>query len=133
MPAAGVGISPWTDMEATGGSFVTNAEVDPMVTREGIISIATTYLAGKDPRAPLASPIYADLTGLPPLLLQVGSIETLLDDTTVLAQRAREAGVEVEVDVWDDMPHVWHHFAPILPEARDAIQRMAEFMHKHTN
>ena len=132
MPAAGVGISPWTDMEATGQSFTTNAEVDPMVSRDGIFSIATTYLAGKDPRAPLASPIHADLTGLPPLLLQVGSIETLLDDTTVLAQRAREAGVEVEVDVWDDMPHVWHHFAPILPEARQAIQRMAEFMRKHT-
>jgi monoterpene epsilon-lactone hydrolase len=132
MPAAGVGISPWTDMEATGESFVTNAEVDPMVTRDGIHNIATTYLSGKDPRSPLASPIYADLTGLPPLLLQVGSIETLLDDTTVLAQRAREAGVEVEVDVWDDMPHVWHHFAPILPEARQAIQRMAEFMRKHT-
>ena len=132
MPAAGVGISPWTDMEATGESFVTNAEVDPMVTRDGIHNIATTYLSGKDPRSPLASPIYADLTGLPPLLLQVGSIETLLDDTTVLAQRAREAGVEVEVDVWDDMPHVWHHFAPILPEARQAIQRIAEFMRKHT-
>ena len=132
MPAAGVGISPWTDMEATGESFVTNAEVDPMVTRDGIHNIATTYLAGKDPRSPLASPIYADLTGLPPLLLQVGSIETLLDDTSVLAERAREAGVEVEVDVWDDMPHVWHHFAPILPEARQAIQRIAEFMRKHT-
>ena len=74
-----------------------------------------------------------DLTGLPPLLLQVGSIETLLDDTNELAKQARAAGVEVEVDVWDDMPHVWHHFAPILPEARQAIERIAEFMRKHMN
>ena len=133
MPAAGVGISPWTDMEATGRSFVKNAEVDPTVNRDRILQIAKIYLAGKDPRAPLASPIHADLSGLPPLLLQVGSIETLLDDTTVLAQRAREAGVEVEEDVWDDMPHVWHHFAPILPEGQQAIQSVADFMRKHTD
>ena len=132
MPAAGVGISSWTDMEATGESFTTNAEVDPSVNRERIYQIAKLYMAGKDLRAPLASPIHADLAGLPPLLLQVGSIETLLDDTNELARRARDAGVEVEVDVWDDMPHVWHHFAPILPEARQAIQRIGEFMRKHT-
>ena len=132
MPAAGVGISSWTDMEATGQSFIDNAEVDPSVNRDRILNIAKIYMAGKDLKAPLASPIHADLTGLPPLLLQVGSIETLLDDTNELAKRARAAGVEVEVDVWDDMPHVWHHFAPILPEARQAIQRIGEFMLKHT-
>ena len=65
-------------------------------------------------------------------MLQVGSIETLLDDTNELAKRAKAAGVEVEVDVWDDMPHVWHYYAPILPEARQAIQRIGEFMKKHT-
>lgn len=132
MPAAGVGISAWTDMEATGESFTTNAEADPSVNRERIQYIAGLYMAGKDLRAPLASPIHADLTGLPPLLLQVGSIETLLDDTNELARRAKAAGVEVEVDVWDDMPHVWHHYAPILPEARQAIARIGEFMRKHT-
>ena len=132
MPAAGFGISPWTDMEATGQSFATNAEVDPNVDRDRIYQIAKIYLAGKDPRAPLASPIHADLSGLPPLLLQVGSIETLLDDTTVLAKKAKEAGVEVEVDVWDDMPHVWHQFASILPEGQQAIERIGEFMRKHT-
>jgi acetyl esterase/lipase len=132
MPAAGVGISSWADMEATGQSFTTNAELDPSVNRERILTIAKIYLADKDPTAPLASPIHADLTGLPPLLLQVGSIETLLDDTNELAKRAKAAGVQVEVDVWDDMPHVWHHFAPILPEARQAIGRIGEFMKKHT-
>ena len=131
LPAAGVGISPWTDMEATGKSHTTNSEVDPLVKRDRLIEFGKAYLGGKDPRAPLASPIHADLTGLPPLLLQVGSTETLLDDSTLLAQRAREAGVEAEVDVWDGMPHVWHHFAPILPEARQAIERIAEFMRKH--
>ena len=119
-------------MEGTGRSFATNAEVDPTVNRDLILQIAKTYLAGKDPRAPLASPIHADLSGLPPLLLHVGSIETLLDDTTVLAQRAKEAEVKVEVDVWDDMPHVWHQFAPILPEGQQAIDRIGEFMRKHT-
>ena len=133
MPAAGVGISAWTDMEATGQSFMSNAEVDPSVNRDRILSIAKLYMADKDPSAPLASPIHADLTGLPPLLLQVGSIETLLDDTNELAKRAKAAGVQVEVDVWDDMPHVWHHFAPILPEARQAIGRIGEFMKKHTS
>ena len=131
-PAAGVGLSAWTDMEATGQSFAANAEIDPLVDKELIQRMAKTYLAGKDPRTPLASPIHADLSGLPPLLLQVGSIETLLDDTAVLAKKAREAGVEVEVDVWDDMPHVWQLFAAILPEGQQAIERIGEFMRKHT-
>ena len=67
-----------------------------------------------------------------PLMVQVGSIETLLDDSTVLAKRAKAAGVEVELDVWDDMPHVWHLFAPILPEARQAIERLGAFIKQHT-
>ena len=132
MPAAGVGISVWTDMEATGESFTYNAEVDPQLTRDGILAIAKIYMSGKNPKAPLASPINADLSGLPPLLLQVGSIETLLDDTNELANRARAAGVDVEVDVWDGMPHVWHMYSDILPEARQAIQRVGEFALKHT-
>ena len=132
MPAAGVCISPWTDMEATGQSYTTNAENDPSVSRERILKIAGVYLDGKDPRAPLASPIHADLTGLPPLLLQVGGIEVLLDDSTALKSRAKEAGVSVEMEVWDDMPHVWHHYAPILPEARKAIGKIGEFVLQHT-
>jgi epsilon-lactone hydrolase len=89
--------------------------LDPSVSRERISNIARLYLAGKNPQAPLASPMYADLHGLPPLLVQVGAIETLLDDARTLAARAQAAGVKVELEVWDDMPHVWHHFAPILP------------------
>ena len=118
MPAAGVCISAWTDMESTGQSHTTNAESDPSVSKERLLKIAKVYLDGKEPTAPLASPIHADLTGLPPLLLQVGSIEVLLDDSTLLKSRAKAAGVSVEMEVWDDMPHVWHHYAPILPEGR---------------
>jgi phosphinothricin tripeptide acetyl hydrolase len=97
-----------------------------------LLKIAAVYLDGKDPQAPLASPIHADLTGLPPLLLQVGGIEVLLDDSTMLKERAEKMGVSVEMEVWDDMPHVWHHYAPILPEARKAIGKIGEFVLEHT-
>ncbi len=128
MPAAGVCISPWVDMQASGQSFTTNATSDPSVTRDRILLIAAMYMAGKDPKAPLASPIHADLQGLPQLLIQVGSIETLLDDANAIAERAKAAGVKVELQVWDDMPHVWHHFASILPEGQQAIQCIDAFL-----
>jgi epsilon-lactone hydrolase len=131
MPAAGVCLSPWVDMEATGPSFVTNATLDPSVAKDRIVRMAGVYLAGKSPQAPLASPIHADLRGLPPLLVQVGSIETLLDDAKALTERAQAAGVSVECEVWEDMPHVWQHFAPILPEAQQAIARIGEFVRKY--
>jgi len=128
MPAAGVCISPWVDMEATGESFTTNAHVDPSVSRERILNIAKVYLAGKNPRAPLASPLYADLHELPPLLSVVGSIETLLDDARAITERAQAAGVEAVLEIWDDMPHVWTHFAPILPEGQQAVDRIGDFI-----
>ena len=131
LPAAGVCLSPWVDMQATGASFTANASVDPSVSRERILAIAETYLNGKSPQAPLASPMHADLRGLPPLLVQVGAIETLLDDARGLVERAQAAGVEVELDVWEDMPHVWQLYAPILPEAQQAIARLGDFLRKH--
>ncbi len=85
----------------------------------------------KDPRAPLASPVHADLRGLPPLLLQVGSIEVLLDDTIALAQKAKAAGVAVDLEVWDDMPHIWQQLSAILPEGQQAIDRIGEFLREH--
>ena len=132
MPAAGVCVSPWVDMEGLGESMETRAEADPMVNKENLMVSAKTYLGGADSRAPLAAPLYADLRGLPPLLIQVGDAETLLDDSTRLAGVAREAGVEVEMDVWDDMIHVWHVFAPILPEGKQAIKQAGDFIKKHT-
>ena len=132
MPAAGVCVSPWVDMEGLGDSMETRATADPMVGKESLLESAKTYLGGADARAPLAAPLYADLRGLPPILIQVGDAEVLLDDSTRLAGIAREAGVEVQMDVWDDMIHVWHLFAPMLPEGKQAISQAGEFIKKHT-
>ena len=132
IPGAAVCISPWVDMEGLGESMETRAAADPMVMKEGLLLSGKTYLGGADPRAPLAAPLYADLRGLPPMLIQVGDAEVLLDDSTRLAGVAREAGVEVKIDVWDDMIHVWHVFAPILPEGKQAISQAGEFIKKHT-
>ncbi len=132
IPAAGVCVSPWVDMEGLGDSMETRAAADPMVGKENLMVSAKTYLGGADPRAPLAAPLYADLHGLPPILIQVGDAEVLLDDSTRLAGIAREAGVDVQMDVWDDMIHVWHVFAPILPEGKQAIKQAGDFIKKHT-
>lgn len=132
LPAAGIGISPWVDMEGTGESMTTRAAVDPVVQKEGLLGMAKLYLGDADPKNPLAAPLHADLAGLPPLLLQVGDAETLLDDSTRLAERARAAGVDVTLKVWDEMPHVWHLFAPILPEGRQAIDEIGSFFQART-
>ena len=132
LPAAGICISPWVDMEGLGESMNTKAGVDPMVARDDIAYMGKAYLGGADPRTPLAAPIYADLRGLPPLLIQVGTAEVLLDDSTRLAQRAKSAGVDVMLETWEDMIHVWHSFAAILPEGQQSIDRIGEFIRKHT-
>jgi len=132
LPAAGVCLSPWVDLEGTGDSLRTRADQDPMVRADGLHSMARMYLAGADPRAPLASPVHADLRGLPPLLIQVGDAETLLDDSTRLAARAKAAGVDVELEVWPEMVHVFQAFAPMLPEGRDAIARIGAYVRART-
>lgn len=131
-PAAGVGISPWVDMEGTGESMSTRAAVDPVVQKEGLLGMAKLYLGGADPKTPLAAPLHANLAGLPPLLIQVGGHETLLDDSTRITERARKAGVDVTLKVWDEMPHVWHLFAPILPEGQQAIDEIGAFFQART-
>ncbi|HXK26437.1 MAG TPA: alpha/beta hydrolase [Myxococcota bacterium] len=127
VPAAGLCISPWTDLAMTGASLVTKAAEDPMVRPDDLRLMADAYLAGRDAKTPLASPLYADLAGLPPLLLQVGSAEVLLDDAVRVAERARKAGVAADLRVWPDMFHVWHAFAQILPEGQQAVDEMAAF------
>ena len=127
-PAAAVLLSPWLDLALSGASMDGKAAIDPMVQRAPLQRMADAYLAGADPRAPLASPLYADLTGLPPLLVHVGSAETLHDDATRFAARARAADVDVTLEVWDDMIHVWHAFGFILPEARAANQKIGAFL-----
>jgi acetyl esterase/lipase len=132
LPAAGVCLSPWTDLEAIGESMTTKAQSDPMVQREGLVQMASLYLNGADPRTPLAAPLYADFSGLPPLLVQVGTAETLLDDATRLAERAKTAGVDITLEPWEDMIHVWQIFAPMLPEGQQAIARIGDYVRQHT-
>lgn len=133
LPAACCLMSPWTDLAATGASFTTRAGRDPIHQRAMILALAKAYLAasGADPLEPLASPLHADLAGLPPLLVQVGGRETVLDDSRVLAARARAAGVAVELQVWEEMIHVFQLFADDLPEARDAIAAAGRFLDRH--
>ncbi|MCB1746940.1 MAG: alpha/beta hydrolase [Gammaproteobacteria bacterium] len=131
MPACAVPISPWTDMEGTGDSMLTRAAVDPMVQKAPLLQMAGVYLKGAEARNPLASPLHADFTGLPPLLIQVGDAETLLDDSTRLEPKLKAAGVEVTLEVWPDMIHVWHLFAPMLAPGQQAIERIGEFVREH--
>jgi acetyl esterase/lipase len=128
LPAAGVCLSPWTDMEGIGESMATRAHLDPMVQHDRLLHMASLYLNGADPRAPLAAPLYANLTGLPPLLIQVGTAETLFDDATRLADRAKAAGIDVTLEAWDEMIHVWQLFAAMLPEGQQAINRIGEYI-----
>ncbi len=117
LPAAAVAISPWTDLALTGESLRTRADADVMLKPDGMPQTAALYLAGADPRHPYASPLYAELHGLPPILIHVGDAEVILDDSTRFAARARAAGVNVTLEIWDDMPHVFQAFAGLLPEA----------------
>jgi epsilon-lactone hydrolase len=128
LPAAGVCISPWADLTCSSETYQTKAQTDPIVTAEGIREMAALYLSGLDPKTPLASPIFGDLTGLPPLLIQVGSEEVLLDDSIGLDKRARACGVDSRLEVWEEMIHVWHAFSPVLREGREAIARIGEYV-----
>ena len=128
MPAAVVCLSPFLDLEGTGESIKTRAAVDPIATPEVIDVWAKAYLAGADPRTPLANPLFADLHGLPPLLIQVGDHEVLLDDSTRLTQRAQAAGVDVKLEVWPEMIHRWHSYAAVLPEGQQAIEDISTFL-----
>lgn len=132
LPAGGVGISPWTDLALTGESMSSRAALDPMVQGDGVGEMARAYLAGADARTPLASPLYADLAGLPPLLIQVGTSETLFDDSIRFDARARTAGVEVSLRPYDDQVHVFQMFAGMVPEARAAIEEIGQFVKRVT-
>jgi epsilon-lactone hydrolase len=132
LPVSAVLMSPWTDLAATGSSYVSRAEADPIHQRSMILALAKNYLGGQgDPYDPLVSPLYADLAGLPPLLIQVGDRETVLDDSVMFADLARAAGVDVSLEVWDGMIHVFQMFGAELPEARQAIASIAQFLNRH--
>jgi monoterpene epsilon-lactone hydrolase len=128
-PACGWCISPWVDLECLGGSMTSKAEVDPLIQKSYLKELAAAYLNGADPRSALAAPMYANLKGLAPLLIQVGSAETLLDDAVRLANVAGEADVAVTLEVWPDMIHAWPLFYQQVMAGRLAIARAEAFIH----
>jgi len=133
MPAGCVPISPWTDLEGTGDSIRSKAAKDPMVQQDNLAGSAKQYIGNADPKNPLISPLHADYRGMPPMLIHVGEAEILLDDATRVAERAKRAGVDVQLEVWDDMIHVWHVFAKILPEGQQAIDKIGKFVIARTS
>jgi acetyl esterase/lipase len=128
LPAAGICISPWADLTCSSGSMTSMAEADPMLRPDALRWMAGLYLNGQDPQSPLASPVYADLRDLPPLLIQVGTEEALYDDAITLSRVARDAGVDATLEVWEGMMHVWHLMARLIPEGRQAIQVIGAFV-----
>jgi acetyl esterase/lipase len=128
LPACGWCISPWVDMQASGASFVDRAEADPTVQKAMIDAMAQWYLGDADPRHPHASPLHGDLRGLPPLLVQVGAAETLLDDSVALARKAGAADVMVDLQIWPEMIHIWHLYFPVLSAGRRAIAAGGSFV-----
>lgn len=131
LPAVALLFSPWTDMAVSGDSIVENERTCAMFTADGIRHGADMYLNGADPKSPLASPLYADLTGLPPLLIHASQHEALRDDSVRLAERAKEQGVEVLFKTWKTVPHVWQLFHPMIPEGGHSLEEAAEFAYRH--
>ena len=132
MPSCAAPLSPWVDLEALGDSMTSKAAEDPMVQKPLVLEMAKTYVGDGDRRNPLCAPLYGDLSGLPPLLIQVGSRETLLDDAVRMADKAKKAGVDVELEVWQGQIHVWQIFASRLDEGEQAIQKIGAFVQRHT-
>jgi acetyl esterase/lipase len=127
LPAAAVLISPWLDLGRDAGLDTALAARDPIVAAEDLATFRRWYLGDADPREPLASPVLADLRGLPSILVQVGSDEIVVDDSRRFAERCPSAGLEV----WDEMVHVWHVFAGRVPEATAAVERIGVFLRAH--
>jgi epsilon-lactone hydrolase len=127
-PDAACVFSPWTDLAATGASVKTNADRDPLLVPDHEGVIAAAYLGGADPRTPLASPLYGDYAGLPPIIFNVGESEILLDDSRRVVDRARAAGVPVELKIVGTVPHVWQIMNRLLPEGRRSMDEAAAFL-----
>jgi acetyl esterase/lipase len=129
LPVASITLAPYFDMEAKGDSYDRNAGIDPLGSREGNLAFIKVFL-GEDgnPQDPLANPLFADLTGLPPILMQVGSEDVLCDDSVAFHARAQEAGIETELEIYEGMPHVFHFLAGNLPEADAAIKKAAAWV-----
>jgi monoterpene epsilon-lactone hydrolase len=131
LPAAAVCLSAWTDLTCSGESWTKNAKADFMLKLIPTLQSAEIYLGDVDPRTPLASPLFGDLRSLPPILMQVGSNEIILSDSTRFAEKAKSAGVDVTLEVWKDMQHEWQYAASWLPEGRQALAKIGEFVSQH--
>jgi monoterpene epsilon-lactone hydrolase len=131
LPACAWLVSPWVDLQMTGASLAEKAVTDPLISKSYLEELASAYLAGADPAHPRVSPLNADLAGLPPLLVQVGSAETLLDDAVRIARRAGAADVRVNLEIWPHMIHAWHLWAAQLEAGRRAIASAGAFIRAH--
>jgi acetyl esterase/lipase len=127
LPAGAIPMSPWTDLTQSGDSFKRNAENDPIISKAYLDRMASLYLNGADPKTPYASPLHGDLKGLPPLLIQTGSAEALLDDSTEFARKASKSGVNVTYEVWPEMFHGWQQTAHLLDDGQLAIENLGAF------
>jgi acetyl esterase/lipase len=128
LPAGIVCISPWADLSMSGESVSTCSKSDPLISLETSLLHAGRYVGGQNPKSALISPVFADLSGLPALLIQVGEHEILLSDSQRLSENARQAGVDVTLEIWEGMWHVWHAFAGLAPESQSAIERIGNFI-----
>ncbi len=131
LPAAGLCISPWADLTGTAKSYETQCELDPMISPMAIRKVAQMYLGSVAAENPVASSVFADLSGLPPLLIQVGEREVLRDDSITLRDNIEQAGGEVTLEIAPNMIHVWHAFAPMLGEGQQAVDRAGSFIKSH--
>ena len=128
LPAGGVAISPWADLEHTGSSMTSRHGIDPLCTKDALDVQARTFLAGAAANSPDASPVFADVSGLPPILVQIGENEVMLSGAMRLATHLAENRVRTTLEVWPGMFHVWHLFAAILPDGQQAINNAADFL-----
>jgi acetyl esterase/lipase len=131
-PGAAVALSPATDMTGSGESYITRRDLDPILANLGGTTITKDYTGRHDLREPYISPLFADLHGLPAILIHVGDHEVLLDDARRFGEKATTAGVDIQVKVWPEMFHVFQLFVPWMPEARLAVQEIAAFIRAHT-
>jgi acetyl esterase/lipase len=127
-PGCAILLSPWTDLSVSGESVKSNAKADVVLTERALVTMADHYLGERDRKAPLASPLFADLAGLPPILVQVGSTEILFSDSEAFVKKVKTAGGKVTLEIFPKMPHVFQVFAARIPEGRDAIKKLGQFL-----
>ena len=129
LPNAIMPISPWVEMDPVSQSYEDNKDIDPFVSKDGIAWFSSVYVPDEcDRNNPYASPLYGDFKNFPPMLIQVGTREVLLDDSKKLNEKAKSEGCDVELQIWDDMVHIFQGFAPYLPEANEALESISKFI-----